>query len=513
MSTATEEERRRTYGGWRPPASPGIGPLKLIPSVLLFGMLVLSLVLTMAAGFLVGLCFAAATVVASLPAVLTRNQRSYYSRWSKRWSWRRHVRRGRHVYRSGLAGVTASGQRSLPGLLTKPKVWRFEDSAGRPFALIQYPSARQWSVVMDVAIQGGTLVPPNTRDVWVASWGEWMASLGTEGGVVQAEAVVETLPEPKARLVAHVESLIDPDAPEFAKSAARASARELPAGVADSVGYVSVTFSEAGMGITGRKNTEDMAANEAVATEIGRRLPGLSVSLADSGTSAGHPQTVDQLARRVKEAYDPGSVDRHSMEEAEGHEVHIGWANCGPAEHVATKNGTEYIHDSGWSRTWEATRLPRGVVFDSSLHRLIAPLPGVARKRVVIIYRPTDAGETATQADRDYKAAINRAGRRKGLVHAHDSVDVKSAQKATVEEATGAGMGTWSMLVTATVDAEADRDEFDKASNAIERAARGLKFRLERVYGAQDAAFTAGLGIGISLPDLSVIPNAVRDHV
>jgi hypothetical protein len=33
------------------------------------------------------------------------------------------------------------------------------------------------------------------------------------------------------------------------------------------------------------------------------------------------------------------------------------------------------------------------------------------------------------------------------------------------------------------------------------------------VRGAQAAAFAGGLGIGLSLPDLSVVPQSARDHI
>ena len=73
-------------------------------------------------------------------------------------------------------------------------------------------------------------------------------------------------------------------------------------------------------------------------------------------------------------------------------------------------------------------------------------------------------------------------------------------------------MTTLSLLVTATVPA-GEPEQLSKARQAVERAARGSRFRLAPVFGAQDAAFAAALGVGLSLPDLSVIPSAVREHL
>jgi hypothetical protein len=140
----------------------------------------------------------------------------------------------------------------------------------------------------------------------------------------------------------------------------------------------------------------------------------------------------------------------------------------------------------------------------------MGPIRTAPRKRVTLLYRPVDAGHTADVVDRDYKSAINRAGRRKGLVHAHDSADLRAARQATEEEADGAGVVSFSVLVTVTVT---DPSEFDRACTSVERAARGARFRLSPVRGAQAAAFAGALGVGLSLPDLSVLPHVAREHV
>jgi hypothetical protein len=510
--TTNVEARDRTYGGWRRPASPGVGPLKLIPTVALMAGLAVTLLVSMAAGLWWALLFAATAVVLAGPGVVPYRGRTLYAEWSKATRWRRHQRRGRNIYRSGLAGVTPSGTRSLPGLLGRVRVWDATDALGRAFALVEIQAARQWAVVMRVAAQGGALVDPETNDVWVASWGEYLAQLGQEGGLVQAAAVVETVPDAGATLRAHVASQVRRDAPAFALEVAHAAAQELPVGVADTLGYVALTFSERGLGI--ERRGDDQAAS-AAAEEIGRRLPGLSVTLKDAGASAGAPLSVEQLARRVREAFDPAVAADHAEQEAAGLPVHVEWDDAGPSAHDET--ATSYRHDSGLSRTYEALRVPPGVVRDSLMERLVGPMRIAPRKRVTLLYRPVDAAQTASVVDRDYKSAINRAGRRKGLVHAHDSADLRSARQATEEEAEGAGIVSFSLLVTVTVtedDTGDDREAaFDRACVAVERAARGARFRLSPVRGAQAAAFAGALGVGLSLPDLSVLPHIAREHL
>ena len=105
---------------------------------------------------------------------------------------------------------------------------------------IEIRAARQWAVVLRVAAQGGALVDADTNDVWVASWGEYLAQLGQEGGVVQAAAVVETIPDAGAMLRSHVAGMLSDNAPRFARDVMYSAAEELPVGVADTIGYVAV---------------------------------------------------------------------------------------------------------------------------------------------------------------------------------------------------------------------------------------------------------------------------------
>ena len=505
MAVATSVETKdRTYGGWRRPASPGVGPLKLIPSILMFLTLMVALLLAMVGGLLVALGFIAVALLATAPAVVPYKGRTMYAYWMRTRKWRRHQRTARNLYRSGLGGVTPSGLRSLPGLLAKVAVWEAVDALGRDFALVEVQAAHQWAVVMRVAAQGGALVDSDTTDVWVASWGEYLALLGHEGGVVQAAAVIETVPDAGAVLRAYVESKVVEGAPAFAREVMLASAAELPHNVSDTVGYVTLTFSGKELGVTGK----GAAAAAMAAEEIGRRLPGLSVALKDTGASEGQPLSVQGLSRRVREAFDPAIAVEFAEVEAYGQAVHVDWDDAGPSAHDET--ATSYRHDSGLSRTYEALKVPPGIVRDSLLERLTAPMEAAPRKRVTLLYRPTDAGKTAELVDRDYKSAINRAGRRKGLVHAHDSADLRSARQATEEEAEGAGVVTFSLLVTVTATDDAS---FDRACTTVERAARGARFRLSPVRGAQAAAFAGALGVGLSLPDLSVVPHVAREHI
>lgn len=499
----TTQNTRRTYTAGRRPASPGIGPLRLIPSILVMGLLILAIIIAMFIGFLIAIAVAAAAMIISAPGVIQTRCRPLYSAWGQAWKFKRAERKGLTTYRAGLVGVTADGRRRLPGLLAPVNVWNCErDGAGNPFALIEIPGSRQWAVSFRGSPEGGALTDAETKDIKVANWGHLLAALGETGGVRQVAAVIQTEPDTGARLRAYVEHKISPTAPEFAVNATRASAIELPQGISTTTGHVTVTFTERHLQAKGSVKARAQIA----ADEIGRLMPEIQSMIGASGLSSVRPVTLFDLTRRVSEAFDPATAVPNAVKVAAGEPVEIPWDDCGPT--AADEHRSMYRHDSGVSRVWEALRMPAGAVFDTVMNRLIEPMPEAPHKRVTMIYYPADSSMTAEITDRDIRTAQNRVNRRKGQPHAHDTRALKAANQAAEEEAEGAGIAEVSLVITVTV---LDDDDLDAASTAIERTGRG-KFRPKPVYGGQAAAFVNGLGLGPVMPDLSVIPAGLRDH-
>ena len=80
-----------------------------------------------------------------------------------------------------------------------------------------------------------------------------------------------------------------------------------------------------------------------------------------------------------------------------------------------------------------------------------------------------------------------------------------------MEEASGAGLVNFGLLVTATVQAEQD---LARARAAVETTLRAsARLRLRPAYGAQDSAFAAALPLGIVLSDLLALPSDVREKL
>jgi hypothetical protein len=87
-------------------------------------------------------------------------------------------------------------------------------------------------------------------------------------------------------------------------------------------------------------------------------------------------------------------------------------------------------------------------------------------------------------------------------------VDARSAVQTAQEEAQGAGLVNFGMVVTATVT---DKDRLPDAVAAIEQTSGTARVLLRRAYGAQDTAFAASLPLGLVLPKHSLLPSEIRD--
>ena len=84
------------------------------------------------------------------------------------------------------------------------------------------------------------------------------------------------------------------------------------------------------------------------------------------------------------------------------------------------------------------------------------------------------------------------------------------ARQSASEQASGAGLVRFSMLVTATVD---DPAKLAQAAEVIDQLGPACQLRLRRCYFSQAAAFAAALGVGVVLPKHVTVPDVVRDHL
>jgi len=479
----------RTYGNWRRPTTPGLLKLGTAGTgVLLIG-LVATIITVMFSTILSGvIVFLVMAGFLAAIAVKDKHGQSVLARATNRTGWMRARSSGSNLYRSGPLGRTKWGTNQLPGLAAQSRLSEHTDSYQRPFALIHVPSTGDYTVVIGTEPDGAALVDQEQIDSWVAEWGYWLANLGDEAGIVAAAVTVETAPDTGTRLRGEVESNMDPNAPAFARAMLNEVVATYPTGSASIRAYVSITFSAAPRP-GGRRRDEDEMGRE-----LASRLPGLTQGLSATGAGAARPLSAQALCEVVRIAYDPEVASLIDDAHAAGEETALRWPDVGPSGHQA--NWDSYRHDSALSVTWQMTEAPRGIVQSSILTRLLAPHRDVARKRVTWLYRPIDAARAAGIVEADLRAAnFNMTSSDRPAQR--DVVGTLAALATAQEEASGAGLVNFGMLVTATVT---DIERAADARAAIDNLSATARLRLRIVTGSQDSAFAAALPLGLVLP-------------
>lgn len=496
MSTETAP---RTYGNWGKPRSAGLFGLGSIGTGILLGGLMFSVIVVMVRGLLEGLVVGAIVGVVLL-AVLTKDShgKNVVDRIVARTGWWAARSRGANVYRSGPLGATPWGTHQLPGLAAPIRLTEHVDSYRRPFAMLYTPATASYSVVIATEPDGAALVDTEQIDSWVADWGLWLSNLGDEVGLMAASVTVETAPDSGARLRREVTMHMDPNAHQLTREMLQQVVQEYPASSSTVRAFVTLTF-KAGTRPGGKRRE----APE-VASDLAARLPVFTRTLQSTGAGAASPLDAAGLCEVVRVAYDPAAASMIDDAHALGESVDLDWTDVGPSAAEATWDA--YAHDSGYSRTWAMTVAPRGTVQSGILAKLLAPHPDVARKRVTMLYRPIDSARAAALVEADLRAAEFRVSSTNKPA-ARESLAMRAAAATASEEASGAGLVQFGMLVTATVTDSADAAD---ASAAVMNLGAAARLKLRPVYGSQDSAFAAALPLGLVLPKHLKLPAEMR---
>ncbi|RJK92542.1 hypothetical protein D5H78_18880 [Vallicoccus soli] len=412
---------------------------------------------------------------------------------------------GAHLYRSGPLSRVPWGTFQLPGLLAASRLSEWRDSYGRPFALLHVPATNHYSVVLATEPDGAALVDPEQVDAWVAAWGAWLNSLGSEPGLVAAAVTVESAPDSGARLRREVAMNADPQAPALAQAMLREVVEVYPEGSATVRAWIALTFTGANRSTGRRKDDRQMGL------ELASRLPGLTHALHATGAGAARPASAQELCEAVRIAYDPPAARLIDAAHAAGETTELGerlrWADAGPV--FAEAHRDCYLHDAAVSVTWTMTGAPRGVVQSGVLAQLLAPHRELDRKRVTLLYRPFDPARSARIAEQDKRnaefktTATNRPS-------ARVVAELRSTTATAEEEARGHNLINFGLLVTATV---ADVYRLPEATAAVDNLSATARLQLRPAYGSQDSAFAAALPLGLVLPAHSKVPAEIRESL
>ena len=489
----------RTYGNWRQPASAGIAGLGMLGTGIMMGGLVVTLIATMAGG-LPGAVISMTLVGITLLMLMTKDKhgQSSLQRLSTRIGWQRAKMAKHNIYRSGPLGRTAWGKFQLPGLAAASQLSEYQDSYGRPFALLFYPSTRHFTVVINAEPDGASLVDEDQVDNWVAHWGQWLASLGHEPGIVAASVTVESAPDTGIRLRREVTHNMQDGTPAIARAMLAEVIQTYPEGSALVSARVALTFK--GTDRQGKRRKEDDMGRE-----LASRLPALTQSLNSTGAGAARPVTAQELCETVRIAYDPAAAVLIDEARSQGMSPELQWTDVGPAG--AQSFWDKYRHDSAWSVTWQMSQAPRGEVFSSVLSQLVAPHPDIDRKRVTLLYRPLDAATSARMVEADKRNASFRATA-SARPSARSMAEARAADRTAMEEARGAGLVNFGMVVTGTVMSAEQLPDMIAAIDNLGATARVL---LRPAYGSQDSAFVSALPLGIVMQSHLSVPAGIRE--
>ena len=518
--TTTELERPK-YGNWTKPKSPGLPWVGLIGSAILVGDGVIAIFCNMFAGWKASLVW----LLMSIPFILPLLYKNKASRngWqiiTTHVAWYAGRKQGQQNWRAckvgqvTLAGqVVAFGSAELPGSLAKTTLYT-ADANGVPFSMLNMPQASHYTVYFTADPEGSALVDPAQIDRWVYFYGQGLAELPYEPGLVGMTVIIETAPDHGDVLKAESDRLTAPrKTPDLTKRVLGQTTETYPRGSANIAAYLALTYSAKQSHGEERElftlRSEDKpkrgvkTAGE-MAALIGGRIPGLVRAFTGCGGGTPRPMTVDEVCEMVRVAYDPDSARTISAARAAGEPTELTWDHAGPT--AGRETWSRVTYDSGHNITWEMVGAPPGTVESQFLEEILGPCDATTRKRVAILYRPHDAASAPGIADRDVRTAINKASRGKGETKAHQAHDLAAARQTAAEEAAGAGMTRAAILVTATVTDEAN---LAHAADVVSQLGRASRLRLRRCYGAQSAAFITALGLMIPTDHVQV-PEIVR---
>jgi hypothetical protein len=496
---AAVEPKVRTYGNWRKPMSPGLGQLGLIGTALMFGGLIVVILTVGFFGLLPAFVVGAGLSFVLLTLLLhDRHGKTVLQRMAVRGGWRRTRAAGAHLYRSGPLGRTPWGAFQLPGLAARSELVEARDSFDRPFALLHMPTTNHYTIVLGTEPDGASLVDQVQIDVWVAHWGEWLAALADEPGLVAASVTVETSPDTGARLKREVLARLDPRAPALAQEMLHEVVATYPAGSATVKAFVALTFSATPRPGAKKRTTDD------VARDIASRVGHLTSSLTGTGAGAARPLSAQQLCEVVRIAYEPRAAALIDEAYSAGSVPELDWSDVGPS--AAEARWDSYRHDGATSVTWSMTGAPRGAVQSSVLHRLLLPHSDIARKRVTMLYQPMPAAAAARTVEADKRNADFRV-KSADRPSARALREKAAADKTAEDEASGNGLVSFGMLVTATSLTGDDLADIEAAIDNLGAAARII---LRPVYGSQDSAFAAALPLGLVVSKHLKVPSEIR---
>lgn len=490
-----------TYGNWNKKPRGGLYNLGPLGTGLGGAVAILTLLTFMFTRSLItgGIVFVVGLVVVGVLVIPDRHNRNTAIRIQSRVNWWKSKSSGSNLYRSGP--LTPQATNRLPGILGQTTSNEFVDISGNLFGMLSY-KAGYHTIALKAFPDGSTNSEKVAVNHAVAKYGQWLASHGERHGVIGASVIIETAPDTGGRLRRENINMVKDFAPKMAKDVMDEILRDYPAGSADVNCWITLSFTEKGRVTKGRGEADRI---QKMASSLAVEIPDIVLGLNGSGAGVVRPMDVQTLCETVRVAYDPAAASAVEEARAAGVSVEaMNWDDVGP---VACDPGWDHmIHDSGVSVTAVMTLPPRQNVHSDVLKRMLAPSPGVLRKRVALHYRPLSLEEASTAVERDHSNALFALNSTKKKT-ARLARDARIAAQTAEEEASGAGLDDFALVLTLTVGAI---EQLPEVKNSINTLGTVSKLRLRLCYGFMDSAFAFTLPVGLQ-PQLHInLPKTIK---
>lgn len=503
------EVLRGMFGNLTVPKRSGVMGLSLAGSVAMVPFFLLAI------GFLATQRLVPAIAVVAIPLLLfalgpvTRladpSGRSMYRRLMIRLVQRRKHKSGKALYLAGPTGHTPEGTTRLPGLLARAELSEHVGSHDLVFGMIRLSDrgSHLYTVVVEAFPDGDALIDEDRLRRYVDHWGAWLSDRSLDENVLGASVVVESAPDTGMRLNRLLRTKRDETAPGFATAVTNAIAEEYSAGSPQVSVKVTITFDGRDLGTGKDRGTAEMAE------DIGSRLPAIIGGLTTTGAGRVQMCTAQNIVDATFLAYDPHALVAMEEDKLNHGTTGLSWKDVGPTFHY---DGLDrYAHQRGISASWTLFDKPLGFFGPRSMQRALEPLPGVMRKRVTLLYRPIPRSQTAAEAQRELRDSRFAGSQTRDDQRARNRRD--AAVKAQQEEARGAGMTRFGMIVTVTLDGENPEqahEELRRLRRQIPQSMSDTRLRLREALANQAVTFQAGLPLGLVLPEHMLLPEDVR---
>lgn len=480
------------FGNWQKAANIGLFGMNPVVS---FAGLVLILGaggMMMFLGPMAAVVYLLIAAVFYVPLAVKIEGKSVFARLVRRGSFLRARRRRETGYLSGPLSPQPKGRFRLPGLLAASRLYSATDAYGEEFAFLQIPVTNSYPVIIRANADGDALVDAATVDTMIGTWSGFLQTLPQWPDVKALSVTIESVPDPGHKIGSEIDRMRAEDQVSSFTEQVFGELREAAAvGSAAQHTWMAVVF-DGGRG-KDKRGVEDMAI------EIGTQLPDIIGALAGTGAGAATAMRPSDVAETAWAAFHPDEAA--DLDDAQGH-VELDWESVGPS--AASELWDRYKHDSGISVSWVMEGAPRGSVKETVLKRLLEPHPHLPRKRVTIYYRPLDPAGAAQWADRQRNIVATNHGQ-KAAVRESSTMQAEANAR---DEARGASVERFAAITTITVT---DSEQLRRAIKAVRNLHAGARLEMRCAYGQQSAAFSAGLGLGVLLPDHITVPRVLTE--